>query len=359
MSLSPQPTRLLHGCRVHRRSYRRELVTPMVNARQRWDVRKGFFLKLQSEDSSTNTAFAEIAPLPSMGSESFEEADSFLRQLPKRITPEAWPALLHAAPPACAFGMATAASPPPVRPDPVRTAALLGPVTADDTPSLLPSLRARGFDRFKCKLTHPSPDTTIPHLEAFFEALRPGEKLRLDANRAWEEHSWNQWLEHLAPFADFIEFLEEPLAQPPPPKAYAAMASQSPVPLALDESLLSPPTDPSVAAGDAFAQQLDRWLEAGWPGWFICKPALCGDPAAWLPLLQSAAAQRTVLSSAMESAIGLQAVLAVAQSFPPNCRHGLDTSYLFTDGCGLPRRQAALNPLPQERLTWIWQHCPS
>lgn len=337
-----------HSFQLRFRSYRRPLAARFASAKEAWTQRTGFFLALTPQTPAATTSYAEIAPLPSMGSESNEQAAAFLQSLPAVLSPARFADCLHSAPPACAFALATAAAPPTPPADPVPTAALLPQLP--DPPRLSPQtvlqpLRRAGFHRFKVKLGKTAFSTEWPRLHSLLKALRPSEALRLDANQAFSVDQCQTCLAQLAPFAHAIEFLEEPLHPAAlPPADYAAFAARSPVPLALDESLL-----PQQGS-------LQHWIEAAWPGWFICKPSLSGPPQSWLPLLQPHA-HRVVLSSALETAIGLSHLLAIATRFPHTV-HGFDTSHLFDDPFGLPRL-FHLTPIPQDRFPWIYNHCPA
>lgn len=77
------------------------------------------------------------------------------------------------------------------------------------------------------------------------------------------------------------------------------LAGDYPVPLALDESV--------VVAGD-----VARWLELGWPGVFVIKPALLGDAGR---VVEKLPADRVVFSSALETGLGAAAALRVAFRF--------------------------------------------
>jgi hypothetical protein len=111
-----------------------------------------------------------------------------------------------------------------------------------------------------------------------------------DANGAWNRRSASLWLSRASERP--VEFVEQPVA----PSSKGAddtllgLASDFPVPIALDESI--------VADGD-----VGRWLDLGWPGFFIIKPALLADPKGVLAHLAKAGA-RVVFSSSLETAIG-------------------------------------------------------
>jgi O-succinylbenzoate synthase len=155
-----------------------------------------------------------------------------------------------------------------------------------------------GFRVFKWKVGVGDNDEELGLLDDLLARLPGGARLRLDANGAWDRRGAERWLERCAERP--IEFVEQPVA----PSARGAddlllgLAGDFPTPLALDESL--------VHDGD-----VERWLAAGWPGLFVVKPALLGDPVAVCARLAQAKAG-VVFSSALETAVGAQAALRLA-----------------------------------------------
>jgi len=105
------------------------------------------------------------------------------------------------------------------------------------------------------------------------------------------------------------------------------LAHDYPTTLALDESVTG-------------LASLRAWLERGWPGVVVVKPALAGPPAAILALLSAHRAD-AVFSSAFETAVGRRAALRMAFFFkgrqPPRAL-GFGVIPLFKDARfeGLP-----------------------
>jgi len=62
------------------------------------------------------------------------------------------------------------------------------------------------------------------------------------------------------------------------------------------------------------AGEVAFWLERGWPGVFVLKPALLGDAPAAIASLEKAKAS-VVFSSALETAIGAKAALRLAFAY--------------------------------------------
>jgi len=175
-----------------------------------------------------------------------------------------------------------------------------------------------GFRVFKWKVGVGDNDEELGLLDDLLARLPGGARLRLDANGAWDRRRAERWLERCAERP--IEFVEQPVA----PTARGAddlllgLAGDFPTPLALDESL--------VHDGD-----VERWLAAGWPGVFVVKPALLGDPVAVCVRLAQAKA-RVVFSSTLETAVGAQAALRLAFAWPGERRAlGFGVYPLFAD----------------------------
>jgi o-succinylbenzoate synthase len=161
-------------------------------------------------------------------------------------------------------------------------------------------------------------------------------ELRLDANGAWTPDEALARLDALAGLD--AAFLEQPI-QPGQPGAMAAICATSPIPIALDEELISA-ADPSLL------------LETIRPQHIVLKPSLLGGLAAcerWI----SAAGRLGIgwwVNSLLESNVGLNAIAQWASTFNDGRVHGLGTGQLFSnnvpsplrlDGCGLRHAAAA------------------
>ena len=136
----------------------------------------------------------------------------------------------------------------------------------------------------------------------FIGALPAGSRFRLDANGAWDRRTAERWLDCAS--GRPIEFVEQPVA--PGSKGaddcLAGLAADYPTPIALDESI-------------ADEEAVGRWLDRGWRGYFVVKPALVGEVRAVLGRLAKAHA-RVVFSSALETGVGAQAALRLAFAWP-------------------------------------------
>lgn len=283
------------------RVYEQPLREPLATAQGVWRSRLGIYLRL--EDEQGHVGYGEIAPLPGWGSETLSADLALCQQLPDHLTPEII-ATIPETLPAAQFGFATAWQsvgqlPYQVRPWPI--CALLGSGRA-----ALEQWQ-QGHTTFKWKVGILSPEEEQGILKALLAALPGGAKLRLDANGGWDLQTAEHWCGWLDRYGDGkIEYVEQPL----PPNQWQALLRLSQrvtTPIALDESVVS-------------ATQLQRWLERGWPGLFVIKPALFGHPERLSVLLrQGLEPQRLVFSSALEGAIARTAIFQLLETWQP-CR---------------------------------------
>lgn len=288
----------------------------MRTAHGPWTVREGLVVRL--EDEAGAVGWGEVAPLPWFGTETVAGAEAVLRELGKIVTtaqleqvPARWGCVR--------FALMSARS----GPAPGRAGRDYSPIAAllpagRDAPARAEVLAEAGFRTFKWKVGVGDAADEWALLDDLFACLPAGAKLRLDANGAWDRRHAERWLERCAERP--VEFVEQPVA----PDARGAddlllgLAADYPTPLALDESL-------------AGGEDVDKWLDAGWPGVFVVKPALLGDVSSTLTKLAAAKAA-VVFSTAIETAIGAQSALRWAFAWPGETRAlGFGVWPLFAD----------------------------
>ena len=181
-----------------------------------------------------------------------------------------------------------------------------------------------GFKAVKLKVGAVGPDIDAARIRAARAGLGPAAELRLDANRAWDEHTA---LDVLGRVHDCdIAYCEEPVAGV---DAIAAVGRRSPVPVAVDESIR--------CESDAV-----RALDAG-VGTLIVKPQALGGPDVALSIAARArqAAASVTVTSFLDSAVGLahalHAAAAVDAAAPGGGRaHGLATAGLLAEDVAEP-----------------------
>jgi O-succinylbenzoate synthase len=309
--------------RIEFRRYRLPFRLAVRTAHGVWREREGLILRLAGENGVTG--WGEVSPVEGFAGESVDEAEAVCAGWGGKVdlgqfaaVPKTLPCLrgaLGAALAEIAPAAETAAAPRAV-PEYLPVAALL--------PAGRPALAAiaakadAGFRIFKWKVAVADPADELAMLDDLCAALPVGAKVRLDANGGWDRRWAERWLDRSADYP--IDFIEQPIA----PFARGAedillgLANDYPTPVALDESLSG-------------AADIIRWLDSGWKGVFVVKPALLGDPAAALDRLAAAQAA-VVFSSALETAVGARSGLQTAFRWPgPPRALGFGVWPLFAD----------------------------
>jgi O-succinylbenzoate synthase len=269
----------------------------------------------------------EAAPLAAFGSETVDEAEAGCRELGEWLDDERLASISPRL--ACLRNAASAARTGLTgeRFQPAQKSLGVAALLAAGQTALtqIQSKAEMGFRVFKWKVGVGDAADEMVLLDDVCAALPGGAKLRLDANGAWDRRRAERWLERCADRP--VEFVEQPcfagVAQRAAERGRTedlllGLAADYPTPIALDESLA---TDGDV----------ERWIGAGWPGVFVVKPSLLGDPGEVLSQLAKAKAQ-VVFSSALETAVGAQAALrrAFAWSGEPRAL-GFGVWPLFAD----------------------------
>lgn len=147
-------------------------------------------------------------------------------------------------------------------------------------------------------------------IEGLLKVLAEGVRLRLDANQSMDLSAAACWLEWIGRHPQ-VEFIEQPMAVGSESRWLEEFGGDA-AKIALDESVAS-------------RADFSRLREEGWPGYFVLKPMLFGDPRI-LFSLPAEARKRVVLSSVFESGIGFARLLQLATAFgPKDFRHGFGT----------------------------------
>ncbi len=172
-------------------------------------------------------------------------------------------------------------------------------------------------------------------------------KIRLDGNRCWTVPQGRQFAQNIA--RQRIQFIEEPMADC---SELARFAANSGLPVALDESLQWRFIDSDCAAHicpDPFAG-----LAA-----LVVKPTLAGGVHRCRRLAQFANQHslKLVLSSAYESSVGINRLLALAAELAPRTAPGLDTLSAFDQSIVEPPLLPLIphrSVVPWSQLTPVW-----
>ena len=207
------------------------------------------------------------------------------------------------------------------RPPPVRSRVPVNvtvPAVAPETAHALVS--ASGCSTAKVKIG--TPDDTA-RLEAVRDALGPHGKLRADANGCWDVSTAARRIRALAPYD--LEYVEQPVASL---EELGELRRLVDVPLAVDESLRTAPDPRRVPVEQAADVAVLKVAPLGGVRAALEIAEACGIPV--------------VVSSALETSVGLAAGLALAAALPElDYACGLGTASLLagdvTDKPLLPR----------------------
>ena len=319
------------------RAYRAAFRHALATAHGVWSEREGILVRL--DDNSGHSALGEIAPLPEWGSETLGEALAFCAALPSALDEAAIRGVPNALP-CCRFALETAweSLHRPAAPSPVRQLAIAALLPAG--PAAIEAAAratAHGHAAMKWKVGVGDAAAELDILQRLLAALPSGASLRIDANGAWDLPTARKWLSFCEGRA--VEFIEQPFPvgheQP-----ILQLANEFSTPIALDES---------VARHD----DLRRWLDFGWPGIYVVKPALAGSPQRLLKLFSDYEVE-AVFSSAFETAIGVRAALGVAARAAGSGR----ALGFGTIGCFADERLNLPNPGPTLSTKWLARLAP-
>jgi L-alanine-DL-glutamate epimerase-like enolase superfamily enzyme len=180
---------------------------------------------------------------------------------------------------------------------------------------------AEGYSVLKLKVGLSGGREEIHLLHDLLRCLPIGISLRLDANCAWDEMEAEGFLCALAGLP--VESVEDPLASPDMEK-WSRLQAKVPFPLAADESL-------RIMGADAvFNQPLVRRV--------VLKPMVLGGllPALALARRAHEANVECVVTTTVDSAVGVTAALHLAAAVGNDLAHGLATSAWLCSDVGNP-----------------------
>jgi len=172
---------------------------------------------------------------------------------------------------------------------------------------------AEGWLSFKLKVGRGAVEEDVQNARALRGRIGPRAELRLDANRAWDEHEAQRFAHAVEDLN--LEYIEEPLKDPTGLRAFSESTG---IPVAADESLAADPAP--------------DWREWAFLRAVVIKPTLLGGIASTLVRIAAArgAGVMPVMSSSFESGVGLRhlALLALTADLG-SIAHGLDTGRWF------------------------------
>ncbi|WP_372872884.1 o-succinylbenzoate synthase [Shewanella sp.] len=327
--------------------YRIALSRPLPVGKQRIDHRQGLVLEARLDGVA---AFAEIAPLSGndidgealqgFSRESLDDCVTALKASLKRIATldELEQAADKASLPAIGWGLGVAATKlkglfghsidDNARTPTIPAVPLLYLNPGESLDALILKVKALpDATRFaKVKVAQTSMEEELRLIHAIL-AARPTLKLRLDANQGFELESAIDFCACLP--LQSIDYIEEPCRNP---LDNPALHRATGIGFALDESITSG-TD--ALHSDPQAQGLKV---------LVLKPMLLGSPAKVQRLIDQAHALgvRCIISSSLESSLGIDALAQFAAITTPDEAPGLDTLAAFDADCVLPSGKSRL-----------------
>ncbi|WP_319536524.1 o-succinylbenzoate synthase [uncultured Vibrio sp.] len=300
--------------------------------------RIGYIVELSD---GVNVGLGEVAPLDGFSLESTDEAGIQLQDQAER-----WVAGLPIdyanMVPSVAFGLSMAQ---------VELAGELpldgqyqaAPLCTGDPDDLIPKLNAMEGEKVakvKVGLYEPIRDGMLVNL--FLESI-PQLTLRLDANRAWTPEKAQQFAKYVTPsLRQRISFLEEPCRSPGDSLSFAINTG---IAIAWDETLQ-----------DAIRREDFRLEDLTGVKAIIIKPTLIGSVDFCIKLIEKAKSlgMKAVISSSIESSLGLTQLARFAKWQLPEEIPGLDTIGLFKAQLeqGWPKCELPIISLADQELVW-------
>lgn len=270
------------------------------------NTRSGLFVCLKENGQE---GWGEIAPLPTFSQENLAQAEKETREwLSAWLSNKTLP--FDTFSPSVAFGLSMAECELHHGVTPIKT---FRPVTlcSDSSKETIEKLRHQTVA--KLKIGRNSPKQDGQNAASLFTTL-PNLRLRLDANRAWSFNDAVEFAESIpVSFRSRIEFIEEPCHTPEQSLQFAQAYG---IAIAWDESTREA----------NFLVKKQPNLTA-----IILKPTLIGSVQKCVVLIQQAQANglKCVISSSLESSLGLTQLAQLATKHTPNSPAGLDTLHLM------------------------------
>ncbi|CAI2531942.1 o-succinylbenzoate synthase [Serratia liquefaciens] len=306
----------------------------VVLRNQRLKTRDGLLIHLQQ---GGHEGWGEIAPLPEFSQETLAQAEqaalSWVQDWQGGSLPPDSPL------PSVAFGTSCALAELEQR-LPLQADYRKAPLCTGDPDELfavLTALPGEKVAKVKVGLYEAVRDGMI--VNVLLEAL-PDLRLRLDANRSWTRAKADGFAKYVAPaLRERIAFLEEPCKTRDESRDFALATG---IAIAWDES---------VREAD-FVVQAEPGVAA-----IVIKPTLTGSLARCRTLVEQAhaAGLTAVISSSIESSLGLTQLARIAHWLTPNTVPGLDTLDLMQAQLLRPWPESTLPLLDPQALECLWR----
>lgn len=326
--------------RVSLQRYDIPFVRPFVTAKFTLQNRQGLIIAAETNTGVVGTG--EIAPLPGFSRETFDECVTSAMELIAMIRSEAvpeshqslrfWSDEHFTAPPSVVFGFETmfadlAAQAAGLslahwyRGDANKQVEINSVIAGTLTESEIDSRRRQGYSTFKLKVGSLSIKDDISRVQVLREVIGTHAKIRLDANRAYQLPDALEMIQSAKPYK--IEYIEEPLCNFTLGEL-SQLRRLSTIPIALDETLIEIYNSRTSPTATTFhdAAELDSFDVA------IIKPSLMGGIAGTIAFCERLirSGKRIVVTSALDSGIGVTAAQHIACALRLSDACGLDTT---------------------------------
>ncbi|MCW7551548.1 o-succinylbenzoate synthase [Endozoicomonas gorgoniicola] len=281
-------------------------------------------LKVNDADQGVGYVYGEAAPLPDFSIESLGAARQQLEEIAsalagQQVDPESFSCQEWCGQPvypSVAFALESAICLPAFLADDTETALPVAPLLTGSTADILKrtgSWSSCWPSVFKLKVARGDEElkSDVYRVRQLLEALPDSVCLRLDANRGWSLEQAVEFVRQIDPVR--ITYIEEPVDTA---SDCLAFYQQTRMPFAWDETLQNPEFEFSPQAGLAA---------------IVVKPTLVGGIRRCESLISAArdAGIHTVISSAFESVLGVNALETLARAWAPGEAAGLDTLTAF------------------------------
>jgi len=319
--------------------YQLPMDSGVILREQRISERQGYIVELRQGDKFGR---GEIAPLVGFSHETLEEAG---QQAQAQL--ELWQAghefdydKLH---PSVAFGLSMAIL-ELSQGLPYEGNYNVAPLCIGDPDALIPVLNEMPGEKvakIKVGLYEPIRDGMIVNL--FLESI-PELTLRLDANRAWTPEKASKFAQYINPsYRQRIVYLEEPCKEP---GDSFSLAINTGIAIAWDETLQEAVRRPDFKLSELTGAKT-----------IVIKPTLIGSIERCVDLVQQAEklGMKAVISSSIESSLGLCQLARVAKWLTPHQLPGLDTLSMFQQQLEVAWPNSELPVVALESQTLIYQ----
>ncbi len=307
---------------------------PFHTAGGSFSHREGLLLRLTTDAGVEG--LGEASPHPALGDQALTDVLNALVRLGPRLLAtdlnDIESLISTGLPPALACGLDTAACDVLARSrglsvaqhlsgQPAKIVAVNAVVSAETVADAATQAMAAIGDGFRCVklkvgMAH-SPAAEAERVATVRRVIGRDTQLRLDANGAWSRDQAISTIQALTEFD--LEFVEQPVAAADLPAMAAVRAAVS-VPIASDEAV----TDRESAR---------RVLAAGAADILVVKPMVEGGlrPARHIIELAAAAGAEAIVTTTIDSGVGIAAALHLAATLPPGSRAcGLATGNLLS-----------------------------